>query len=339
MDDRYSDGYKTVVYRHKTALYAPDLPSSRQLVQAIEAAHKSFDLVHVHSLWNPVATFSMRALRKRRHPYCLSPRGVLDPVVLARNRWKKIPWMWFWDRANVEGASLLHWTSATEYEKACRSGWRFASSVIAANVLDLEEWHELPSPESFEQAFPEVCKKEVILFVGRINWVKNIDLLIRALALIREKRPSAMLVCAGPDNDNYQPELVQIAESLGLKDSVLFTGMLKHDALKAAYARAQVFTLVSKKENFGMSAAEALASGLPLLLSEGVDMGKEWPAYDFIRRVKEDPAAIASELLAMLERTSRIGTPDPDARALASAQWGLSSTSKLVDAYREVLDI
>lgn len=337
MDEQYADGYKTVVYRHKPTILAPGMPWSRPLAKALENACEQFDLVHVHSLWNPVATFSMAVLRGKRRPYCLSPRGVLDPVVFSRNRWKKIPWAWFWDRANVESAALLHWTSAAEYEKSCECGWKFARSVIASNVIDMQEWEGMPSPETFEESFPQVRLKEVILFVGRINWVKNIDLLIRALGIVREKRPSVMLVCVGPDNDNYENNLVRLADRLGLKDAVLFTGMLKGAALKSAFARAQVFALVSKKENFGIAAAEALASGLPVVLSEGVDLGRDWPAYNFVAKVKEDPADIASGIATMIDRVSHVGTPDPDARSLAMQQWGLPSTEKLIAAFQSVL--
>jgi glycosyltransferase involved in cell wall biosynthesis len=331
------DGYKTVLYKHKHSILVSGMPSSRQLIKALGNACAEFDIIHVHGLWNPVATFSMRLLRKKGRPYCLTPHGMLDPVVLSRNRWKKIPWSLLWERANVEGAALLHWTAEAEHEKACKSGLVFAKSVVAPNLIDVGEWATLPPRESFEKLFPQTSGKEVILFAGRINWLKNIDQLIRALKIVREKRPSAMLVCAGPDNDNYQPGLESLAENLGLKDSVLFAGMLKGEDLKSAFARAQVFALVSKRENFGMAAAEALAAGLPSVLSQGVDMGREWPAYDFIARVEAEPAGIAAGILAMLERSSRVGTPDPGARALAAQQWGLSSTEKLVAAYRSVL--
>jgi glycosyltransferase involved in cell wall biosynthesis len=204
-------------------------------------------------------------------------------------------------------------------------------TFILPHSIDLAEWKDLPPRSTFEDLFPQARESEIILFVGRINWVKNLDRLIEALALVRQKRPSAMLVCVGPDNDGYRGKLAERIRSLGLSQSVLFTGILEHQSLRAAYACSDVLALVSQKENFGISVAEGLACGRPVVVSEGVDMANDWPSEGPIRRVHPKPDEIARALIELLERSTRRGLPDLEARALAERKFQGSPLSEFLD--------
>jgi glycosyltransferase involved in cell wall biosynthesis len=127
------------------------------------------------------------------------------------------------------------------------------------------------------------------------------------------------------------------ARAAGLNGHVLFIDMLKREQLKAAYARGDVFALVSKKENFGLVAAEALASGLPVVLSEGVDLGEDWVSEGPIRRVPPRPDFIAEALIDLLDRSTTRGLPDMEARALAQREWDESRIFSLIDQYQSIL--
>jgi len=271
--------------------------------------------------------------------YCLMPHGMLDPVVLKRNRWKKLPWMYLWERANVEAASLMIFNTEAEKEKALQTGWCFRQTFVFPHIVDLSEWRELPSRSMFESEFPHVKGREVVLFVGRINWVKNLDRLLEALAIVHRTRPSAMLVCVGPDSDGYRSKLEKYAQTLGIQESLLFTGMLNSEEIKTAYSRGDVLALVSQKENFGLVAAEALACGLPVVLSEGVDVGKSLPQGGPVRCVQPIPGKIAEALIGMLERSTSLGLPDPHARALAEKVWGDSNSSvkQLINTFEAII--
>jgi glycosyltransferase involved in cell wall biosynthesis len=175
--------------------------------------------------------------------------------------------------------------------------------------------------------------------VGRLNWVKNLDRLVEAFALVHARRPAATLVLVGPDTDGTRSQLEAQAENLGVKEALLFTGLLEGENLKAAYARGQVLVLVSQKENFGLAAAEALAAGLPVVISEGVDLGRNWESRGPVRRVAPSSARIAEAILDLLERSATLGVPDPEARALAERTWGnpYSSVQQLLEAFQEII--
>jgi glycosyltransferase involved in cell wall biosynthesis len=329
-------GYEVVVFPAQRNPFFPNMPCSRALVQAVRAHCSEFDIVHMFSLWNPVETFTLRALRKSGAVYCLSPLGMLDPVVLHRNRWKKLPWRFLWERANIEKAALIHFTASLEEERA-KGCWKLKRTIVVPHIVDLEQWKVLPDRLMIEDRFPQIHGQEVILFVGRINWVKNLDLLQSALVSVRRKRPKAMLMCVGPDNEGYQCVLEKQARQLGIENQVLFTGMLQGDGLKSAYARADAFALVSQKENFGHSAAEALACGIPVVLSNGVGIGSDLPASQAVIRVETNPEQIATALIRTLERRALLNLPDPDARSIATNYFGGFPAVQISEAYRSVL--
>ncbi len=336
--ERRVDGYTVHIFPTETYLATRSLPHSPALLRALDSFCGSPDMTILHSLWNPIATFSMNVLRKRKLPYTIMAHGMLDPLVLRRNRWKKLPWSMLWEKGNVEGASLVLFNSEAERTKAELSGLRLSRTFVMPHAIDLDFWATLPPRATLEQAFPQIHGREVILFVGRLNWVKNLDKLVQALKLVRQKRPRAVLLCVGPDSDGEQRRIESQAKALGLTDHVFFTGLLEGEDLKAVYSRANLLALVSKKENFGLTVAEALASGLPVVVSEGVDVAGGWESSGPIRRVRPEPEAISEAILDLLQRGETHTLPDPEARSLAEQEWGRTRVTELVDRYQQVVE-
>ena len=330
-------GVATHFYATKASPWGSRLPHSPALLDAVAEHASEFDIVVTHSLWNPVATFAGRILRKSNKKYCVMPHGMLDQIVLKRGNWKKSAWALLWERRNVEQSALIIFNTQTEKEKAHSCGWNLPQSMVMPHVIDLSAWKNLPPRREFDAMFPQVCGREVILFVGRINWVKNIGKLIESLAIVRHIRPAAALVCVGPSDNGHRAELERKVQELKLGDSVMFTGMLTGEQLKAAYARGAMLALVSQKENFGLVVAEALASGLPVVVSTGVDLSSEWPSTGPVRRVTPTTENIAAAILDLLEKTDGQKARDDEARKLAEKEWGSSRVEKLLSAYSTIL--
>jgi glycosyltransferase involved in cell wall biosynthesis len=290
-----------------------------------------------HSLWNPVATFTVKLLRERFTPYAIMAHGMLDPLILRRNRWKKLPWSMLWEKRNVEEAAVVLFNTEAERAKAELCEWRFNETFVIPHLIDLPYWAALPPRETFLQSLPQIRGRDVILYVGRLNWVKNLDRLIDALKLVRRKRPTALLLCVGPDANGERKRLESRAQALGLTDHVFFTGLLEGEDLKAAYACANLLVLVSKKENFGLTVADALAAGLPVVVSEGVDVAARWKSAGPVRRVKPEADNISEAIVDLLERGEKHGLPDVEARALAEREWGKTRLAELIDKYEQAL--
>ncbi len=331
----FTDGVTVTTFPPNALPGLSHVPYSSELVRAVRRNICHFDVCHACSLWNPLISRTMGILRQRRIPYALTTHGMLDPVVLGRNRAFKWLWAAVWERENVESADLIHFTSEAEHAKACALGWRFRRTVVVPNPVDIDVSTQLPPRSAFERDFPCLIGKEVVLFVGRINWVKNLDQLVTAIARVHQAAKDVVLVCVGPDNEGYRSQLERQAERLGIRESVVFTGFLEGERLRDAYARADTVALVSRKENFGLAAADALAYGVPVVLSDGVDMGKEWPAPP-VWRTAQDAASIARALDASLSHARTRGLPCLVARNLAEREWGVPHERTLVEAYEAI---
>ena len=312
------------------------VPYSRGLIDAVRDACGHFDIYHASSLWNPLATHTLTLFRRFRLPYAITCHGMLDPLVFARHRLAKWGWSQLWERSNVEEADLIHFTSDQELRKAQTQGWRLRRTLVMPIIVNPISGLNLPPRAQLECDYPQLAGKEVITFVGRINWVKNLDLLVAALAQVRRQGRDAVLLCVGPNSDGHREVLERQAIKLGIREQLVFTGLLDGDALQAAYARADVLALVSRKENFGLAAAEALSAGVPVVLSDGIDMGKHWGAPP-VWRVEQNVKSIAQGLTGALAYARETGVPCHAARQLAEQEWGQSQIQRMADAFENIL--
>jgi glycosyltransferase involved in cell wall biosynthesis len=136
--------------------------------------------------------------------------------------------------------------------------------------------------------------EEIILFMGRVDPDKRIDVVVRALGQVVEQHKKARFVIAGPDEDAHVSFLKDLASDLGLTNRLIFTGMLSGRDRLAAFRDADVFVLTSRAENFALSVVEAMAAGLPVVVSDTVG-------------VAQDVAKHGSGIVVPLDRTA-VGT-------------------------------
>ncbi|MFN3683209.1 MAG: glycosyltransferase [Fimbriimonadaceae bacterium] len=237
-----------------------------------------YDAVVVHGIWQQHDLAVWRALRRGPVPYFVFPHGMLDPWFKRTYPLKHLKkcLYWPWQHRVLADAAAVLFTCEEERLLARQSfrPYRVREAVVAFGTAAPEGDPEAQR-EAFLGACPQARSRRLMLFLGRIHPKKGCDLLLDAWAEAARDRPEWLLVMAGPDQVGWQTELQGLAERLGIADRVLWTGMLKGDLKWGAYRASEAFVLPSHQENFGIAVAEALACGLPVLITDKVNIWRE----------------------------------------------------------------
>ena len=258
-----------------------------------------YDRIVVNGLWqfNGLAVWRTREDHKR--PYVVFCHGMLDPWFRRTYPLKHLKKQLYWllgQHRVLRDAKAVLFTSEEERVQAQNAfvPWGpYRERVVAYGTAG----SPFAEPRSaFLSAFPALEGTRNLLYLSRIHEKKGCDLLVRAFAKVAGRDPALRLVMAGPDQTGWQATLETMAADLGVADRVVWTGMLKGEAKWGAYASAEAFVLPSHQENFGIVVAEALASGVPALISNKVNIWREIEA-DGAGLVEEDDQAGTDRLL------------------------------------------
>ncbi len=248
----------------------------RQLVPWLRARATGYDGIFVEGLWQYHSLGTWLALRKTGVPYYVAPHGMLDPWFKRRYPLKHLKkWLyWPWAEYRVlRDARAVLFTTDQERLLARKSFWLYKvrERVIAYGTRSPPV--DLPRLRSqFLATMPELSGRRVLLFLGRIHPKKGCDMLIRAFARVAATEPGLHLVMAGPDQTGWVKQLRGLAHAVGVEQRISWTGMLNGESKWGAISSAEVFVLPSHQENFGVAVAEALACGVPVLISDKVNI-------------------------------------------------------------------
>jgi glycosyltransferase involved in cell wall biosynthesis len=255
-----------------TAIYLPTWLRYRSLSwnpavkQFCQTQLQNFDLAHIYGLYDFLGPAVASACARRGIPYVVEPIGMFVPIVRSL-RLKRIYHALF-GRRLFEEASAIVATSEQEVEELVSGGVKREKIVLRRNGVEAPaSW---PERGIFRKGLRITQEAKVILFLGRLSEKKSPDMLLQAFASLSKEggKKSLRLVFAGPDEGGIQARLEGMATQLGVASQVQFAGAIFGDAKWAAYRDADVFVLPSQNENFGNTAAEAVAAGTPVVVTE-----------------------------------------------------------------------
>ncbi len=262
----------------------------REMNQAVEA----HDVVHIHAMWEEAQHAAARVARRRGKPYVVTPHGMLDPWSLRQSKWVKRVAMAWRVRGNLNHAAALHFTTTVERDLTRKLGLK-PRAIIEPNGVGLREFETLPVAGVFRAKYPQLAGRRMILFLSRVHPKKGLDLLIPAFARVDDK--NAMLVIAGPDNrGEHGLAMAGLATRLGVRDRIIFTGMLRGRDRVEALRDADLFALPSYQENFGIAVVESLAAGVPVIVSDQVNLHPEITAWGVGDVTATEVGAVAAAL-------------------------------------------
>jgi len=224
---------------------------------------KKFDIIHLHEYRTFQNIIIHHYARKYDVPYVLQAHGSLPRI----GAWRRLKWIYdvLFGYRLLRGASKVIALSKVEAEQYKAMGVPEEKIAIIPNGIDLSEYANLPPKGAFKKRFGIPEEKKIILYLGRIHKTKGIDFLIRAYAYLKNemKCRDAILAIAGPD-DGYLNDAKALANSLGLYNSVMFTGFISSEDKLMALVDAEVF-VTSSFYGFPITFLEACAVGTPLV--------------------------------------------------------------------------
>lgn len=218
---------------------------------------QKFQVVHLHGLWSPKLHQVAVACRRAGVPYVVSPRGMLDPWALSVKKWKKRIARWLYQDRDLQGAAAFHATAELEAEHIREQGFR-QPMIIAPNAVELPE----KMPEWHRNG-----KVKTAIFLSRLHPGKGLLTLTEAWAKVRPQGWRMKVV--GPDNYGHKKEVIAALNRLGIADEWEFCEPLDDVQKWDAYRSADLLIHPSVSENFGVTIAEGLAAGLPVICTKG----------------------------------------------------------------------
>jgi glycosyltransferase involved in cell wall biosynthesis len=324
--------YLRSIWRHKTSIVTPSI------IPLISKKLSDFDVIHIHDCRSFQGVFAYLFAQMKNVPYVFQPHGsylsslsdspsktvakiILDKLISDRI---------------MQNASKIIALSEVEAEQCRCAGVPAEKIAIVPNGIDLTEYSDLPSKGSFKKKFGIKEEEKIVLYLGRIHKTKGIDLLVKAYAYLTKKMDckDAVLVIAGPD-DGYLNEAKSIAQSLGVSNSILFTGFISSEDKLRALVDAEVF-ITPSFYGFPVTFLEACAIGVPIITTNFGD-SLEWIDENVGYEVPPTKSDLAMALYRIISDDKLHDDYSKNCRKIVQSEFSLDHVvDKLDQVYAEV---
>lgn len=299
---------RRVLYQDVPAIFFPRQWSeaykySKPLARWLDAHASDFNVVHIHAVFSHACMAAAKACRKKGVPYIVRPLGTLDPWSLKQKRLRK---KLFWHlsvRRMLDGAAAIHYTALPE-QKMAEEYLGLARGIVIPLGIEVDSLDGAKKAEGHEEPDVSLNWSPYVLVLSRLHQKKGLELLVPAFLSLTERREFAewKLVLAGDGDAEYVSSLQRLVERKGAKGRIIFAGWLEGARKRAALRRASLLALTSYQENFGLCIIEALACGVPVIVSPHVNLAQDIQAERAGWVTKLDHDALTETLAEALRR-------------------------------------
>jgi len=316
--------------------YFNDYKISPSMSRWLNRHVRDYDFVNIHAIFSYANVAAYQACQRDRVPYIIHPHGMLETWSLNHKSWKKKPYYAAIEKPALERASAIRVLSTTEVENLQTLGIQTPLALIP-NGISAEASATACDSSIFYQSFPATIDKTLILFLGRIDPKKGLDLLAQAFAQAYQEFPHIHLVIAGPDNIGYLATVKQYFAAQQCLHAVTFTGMITGTLKAAALATADIYVAPSYSEGFSMSVLEGMLSGLPCIITTACN----FPEADEAKTahvVEINAEAIANALIDCLKDPAAAKAMGDRARHFVQKNYTWDKISRdLLEVYQKIL--
>lgn len=311
---------------------------SWRLSRALKNNLQTFDLIYISTVWNYSTIAASYYSRCYKKPYVIAPRGMLYPETFYKKIWKK----WLYYRFALAGAlkhaAAIHYTCEDEANKTQAFLSLKNLPIIIPNGVELPKLCSPPDKGGLTIRYPYLKDKKVILFLGRINWKKGLDILIEGFAKLFRDRQDVHLLIAGSDEEGYATRVKKWIRNYRIDSGVTFTGILNGKDKLEAYSKSDIFVLPSYSENFGLSVVEAMALGLPVVISNKVGISKEIAINKAGIVVDTNAGSLYRGMKLLLEDTHLKEATIINGKKMAEENYSIDKIAdKMIEAFENII--
>jgi glycosyltransferase involved in cell wall biosynthesis len=318
------------VGKDKAFIFSPDL--TKWLWQHLH----NYDLVEAHYLFSYASSCAGAIARIREVPYIVRTIGQLAPWALKQSQLKKRLYTLLLERHNLNRAAAIHCTSAGEVEDVHRFGIETPTFTLPLGVDQPEALPE--AKQALHNRFGISHERPIVLFLSRIHPKKRPDLLLHAISQAIAQNHDCHLIFAGGGDVEYLNYLTNLVSSLGLVSRTSFAGFVVGEDKALLLQGSDLFVLPSFAENFGVAVAEAMAAGLPVIVTPDVQISPEIAAEQAGLVVKGNVDEMAEAIARLLSSPNERHRLGKNGQQLVSRCYSWSAIAQnLTEVYIKIL--
>lgn len=237
---------------------------------------REYDLLHIHGIFSCLSSLTMTICRIRKIPYIVRPLGQLCTWSMEQNTRKKQIYLNLIERANINQSQGIHLTSEQEQKEASLLNFK-TNNFILPHGLSISPIIK-DARKKLRNHFQLSENELIILFMSRIHEKKGLDYLIPALS--KAKNQKIIFIIAGSGTPEYEQQIDTILKNYNLKNRTICPGFVNGELKNLLLQGSDLFALTSHSENFGIAVLEALAAGLPVIISPEVALASMVKKYN-----------------------------------------------------------
>lgn len=311
---------------------------SRALVRKLKHSISEFDILYIAATWQWLGISAGRLAQKQRVPYVIGTHGALDSMLLKKGKLKKMLYWHFFLQKCIKYAAAIHMTTKYEKEQSVLVQSGYTRFVVPNGMLAETFSINKALCTQVKKQFKIYPETPVLIAVGRSDPKKRLDILLKSFSLVLKSFPKACLMIVGPDENKYAFDMKKLSNQMGLSDNVIWTGYRTGNDLKGCYVAADIFLLPSIDENFGLVVTEAMAVGLPVVISNRVGVADDVECHNAGIVTEVNAKQFGQAIVELLRDRSRLKKMGENAR---KAAWELYNNEKvahlMLKAFEDIL--
>ena len=323
--------------------FAPDrnsslLPSAK-LREYLQENIGQFAVVHTHGVWQHPGHYAAAAARKCRIPYILAPHGMLDAGSLAMGRrWaKSIAWF-LWDSTMVNRAAAIHCLNNAEIR--CSPALANTTNAVIGNGIPSAVLGNAPPRGLWRQEMKTILgdtSRPIALFLSRIHPKKGLERLLPFWPDVLKRHPDLLLVIAGTGDPADLARVRDLVHGRNLQSVVFLAGQLSGPTKWQALTDADIFILPSYQEGFSLAITEAIAVGLPVVITRECNFDEVERFHAGVVIDNGDMAAFAQAAVRLIDDAADRRSMAQNGRMLVQQRFTIEATARKLEMLYEAV--